>query len=127
MQRTLLHLARCAGTLALTAWLSPLAPAADLFNFTGMLTAANSLTQTGRLNSDTLPFNPPRAPQNWLGSELFPGITASGSTFNYLTLTLTPTQLAGGPYVQIEVDNPCLTCSCRLTRTFTTQPSTAWS
>ena len=58
-------------------------------------------TQTDRLNRGGVP-------QDFSGTEAYPGtnttaINVSG-TFNYITITLTPAQLAGGPYVQVELD-----------------------
>ena len=99
MTKTLKFSAGFVACLTLTAWFSPLASATDLFDFTGAVTAANSLTQTGRLVRNGVP-------QDWANSEPFPGTNNAGVTFNYITLTLTPTQLAGGPFVQISVDDP---------------------
>ena len=99
MTKTLKLSAGFAGCLTLTALFGPLAPAADLFNFTGSVTTTNSQVQTGRLARNGVP-------QDWANSELFPGTNNAGVTFNYITLALTPAQLAGGPFVQIEVDDP---------------------
>lgn len=59
---------------------------------------ANSATQTGRLVRNAIP-------QDFSGTEAYPGTNNPTITFNYITLTLTPAQLQGGPYVQIELDS----------------------
>ncbi len=47
-------------------------------------------------------------PQDFSGTEAYPGTNTTAinvtGTFNYTVLTLTPAQLAGGPYVQIGLD-----------------------
>lgn len=55
-------------------------------------------TQIGRLVRNAIP-------QDFSGTEVFPGTNNPTITFNYITFTLTPAQLQGGPYVQIELDS----------------------
>lgn len=80
--------------------LAPLAKADVIANFTTNLTTANS-TQLGRPSRNGVP-------QDWAGSEPYPGITATGTSFYYNTLTFSSSLFAGGPYIQItdtEVNN----------------------
>ena len=59
-------------------------------------------TQTDRLSRNGIP-------QDFYNDEVYPGTNTTAinvtGTFNYITVTLTPAQLAGGPYVQIELDS----------------------
>lgn len=93
--------------------------------FTGLLTAcAAALLASAPVASATVLFTTPPStfpdtgtstqvgrlvrngvPQDFSGSETYPGTNNPGITFNYITFTLTPDQLAGGPYVQVDLDS----------------------
>lgn len=60
--------------------------------------ATGTSTQVGRLVRNGVP-------QDFSGTETYPGTNNPGITFNYITFTLTPDQLAGGPYVQVNLDS----------------------
>ncbi len=87
-------LAGCAVAFLLAA--SP-ASAVVLINTTGTFPTTGTSTQLGRLVRNGVP-------QDFSGSEAYPGTNNPTVTFNYTVLTLSPAQLAGLPNVQIEFD-----------------------
>ena len=72
-----------------------------LYSQSASFPATSTATQIDRLNRGGIP-------QDFSGTEAYTGTNTSAinvtGTFNYITITLTPAQLAGGPYVQIELD-----------------------
>lgn len=81
------------------ALLGTVAPASAtvLFSQSGTFPTSGTSTQTGRLVRNGLP-------QDFSGTETYPGTNNTTVTFNYITFTLNPSTLAGAPDVQIEVD-----------------------
>ena len=73
-----------------------------LYDQASSFPTTGTATQIDRLNRAGIP-------QDFSGTEAYPGLNTSAvnttATFNYVTVTLTPAQLAGGPYVQIELDS----------------------
>ena len=73
------------------------ATALTLSNTTDTFPTTGTATQTGRLVRNAIP-------QDFSGSEVFPGSNNPTITFNYIYLTLTPAQLGNLRNVQIELD-----------------------
>ena len=92
-------LAACAAALLASA--TP-AKATVLYDQSTTFPTTGTATQTDRLNRGGIP-------QDFSGTEAYPGTNTTAinvtGTFNYVTITLGPDQLAGGPYVQIELDS----------------------
>ena len=92
-------LAACAAALLASA---PAARATVLYDQSATFPATGTATQTDRLNRGGIP-------QDFSGTEAYPGTNTTAinvtGTFNYITITLEPDQLAGGQYVQIELDS----------------------
>ena len=65
--------------------------------FSSALTVANP-TQLGRLSRNGVA-------QDWTGSEAYPGVINTTTTYHYTTYTFTPTDLLGGEFIQIDVDS----------------------
>jgi hypothetical protein len=65
--------------------------------FSSSLTVGDP-TQLGRLSRNGIP-------QDWIGSEAFPGVINTTTTYHYTTYTYTPTDLLGGEFIQIDVDS----------------------
>ena len=91
-------------TTCAAAFLAAAAPASA----TVLLTQSSTFPTTGTgTQTDRLSRN--GIPQDFSGTEVYPGTNTTAinvtGTFNYITVTLTPAQLAGGPYVQIELDS----------------------
>src|SRR6266550_857145 len=55
-------------------------------------------TQTGRLSRNDIP-------QDWTGTELFPGVINTGTTYHFHTFSFSSGTLAPGRFVQIELDH----------------------
>ena len=87
-------LSGCAVAFLLTA---SSATALTLSDTTSTFPTTGTLTQTGRLSRNGVP-------QDFSGSEVFPGSNNAGVTFNYITFTLSSAQLGSLRDVQIELD-----------------------
>ena len=89
------------GAVALLAAAAPASANNVLYDQSSSFPATGTATQTDRLNRGGVP-------QDFSGTEAYPGTNTTAinetGTFNYITVTLSPAQLAGGPYVQIELD-----------------------
>ena len=73
------------------------ASATVIYSQTSSFPTTGTATQTGRLVRNGIP-------QDFSGTEAYPGTNNPTITFNFITLTLSPAQLAGNPDVQIELD-----------------------
>jgi hypothetical protein len=65
--------------------------------FSSALTTADP-TQLGRLSRNGVP-------QDWVGTEPYPGVINTTTTYHYATYTYTATTLLDAPYIQIDVDS----------------------
>lgn len=84
-----------AGSLALlTCALCATASATDILNTTTALTLTDP-TQLGRLSRNGIP-------QDWAGTEAFPGVINTSTTYHYETFTLAASVVSRGPYIQIS-------------------------
>lgn len=65
--------------------------------FSSALTTVDP-TQLGRLSRNAIA-------QDWVGTEPYPGVINTTTTYHYATYTYTPTDLLDAPYIQIDIDS----------------------
>jgi hypothetical protein len=94
---------RLAGSVLPLLALCATASATDVLNVNGIITASDA-AQQGRLARNGIP-------QDWSGSEPFPGITGTANTYHYDTYLIPENVSQGGRFYQISLldlgpDNP---------------------
>jgi hypothetical protein len=75
-------------------FIAPALHAEDVAYFYDYLTSDNP-TQNGRLSRNGIP-------QDWLGSEPFPGVINSSATYSYATYYFPASDFYGAPYIEIS-------------------------
>lgn len=96
-------LCSCLPLAAVAALLAPGASAESISDFTTNLTSYTS-TQNGRLSRNNVP-------QDWAGSEAYPGLINTGTRYYYKSFTFAASAFAGAPYVEITSDEPANTAA----------------
>lgn len=93
-----LHTLLLSGAALLGSFAAPtLSLAEPIASITGVVTAADP-TQDGRLSRNGIP-------QDWLGSEPFPGEIKQGILYHYVSYTFAASQFVGAPYLSISFDD----------------------
>jgi len=88
---------RIAGLALLTFVSGAVSRATEILNVTTALTLADPL-QLGRLSRNGIP-------QDWTGTEPFPGIVNPTTGYHYRTFTVDPFTVSLGPFIQISLDD----------------------